>query len=230
MAKRKNNRTDIGFDSMILSESSPFAVKEAYKALRTNINFSLPDTDSKVIGFTSSDRSEGKSSTAVNTAISLAQIGKRVILVDCDMRRPSVASKLGVKGRPGLSDLLVGAASLTDCMRKTGEPTLDVMVAGSIPPDPTGLLESKQIGALIEKMRDHYDYVVIDLPPINTVTDAAILAKHIDGFLLVVRHNSTEFRQVEEMLKLMGLADAKILGFVYNDAPISDKGNYAYYG
>lgn len=232
MIKTKSKNTRVpqsDFDMLLLKDTSPFAVREAYKALRTNISFSIPGTDSKVLGVTSANRAEGKSATAINTAISFATLGKRVILVDCDMRLPSIANKLKLKGRPGLTDYLIGEATLTECMRSALGGMLDVMVSGSIPADPTGLLASEHIVKLIEKMKEHYDYVIIDFPPINTVTDAAILSKAIDGFMLVVRHNSTEYKQVEQMLKSLKLANANILGFVYNDAPTSDKGKYGYY-
>lgn len=215
----------------LLREKSPFMMREAYKALRTNISFSLPGTDAKCIGVTSPSRGEGKSTNSVNVAISFAQIGKKVILLDCDLRLPTVASKLGVMGRPGLSDFLVGEASWDSVLRKDVE-GVDVVPAGSIPVDPTGLLESTQIETFFEKMREMYDYIIVDLPPMNVVADAAILSRCIDGYVLVVRHGETRNRDVAEMMRQLNMAGARVLGFVYNDAPVEGKRYYyrSYYG
>lgn len=215
--------------SLILTESSPFAIKEAYKALRTNVTFSLPGTESRCIGITSSDRAEGKSTNAINLAIAFSQIGKRVVLVDCDLRLPTIAAKLNVPGRPGLSNLLVGEARANDVLNHYAE-NLDIIPAGQIPRDPTGLLVSDFMGKFIAKLKEVYDYVIIDLPPVTKVTDAAILSKHIDGFLLVVRHENSHYGEISEMLRQLNLAEARILGFIYNDAPIEGKKNYYYYG
>lgn len=214
----------------VLTESSPFAVNEAYKTIRTNLTFSLPGNNPKIIGVTSANRSEGKSLTSVNIGISLAQIDKTVLIIDCDMRLPSVANKLNIKGRPGLSDYLTGNMAFNECVRAVTEHGISVLPAGSIPPDPTFLLESEYMGKMLEKLKEYYDYIILDLPPVNTVSDAAIVAKYADGFLLVVRHNETQFRQISEMLRRMEFAEAKVLGFIYNDAPVSNKGNYYYYG
>ena len=217
------------FKKLMLREKSPFAIKEAYKALRTKVSFSLPGTGCKVIGLTSANRSEGKSSTAVNLALSFAQIEKKVLLIDCDMRLPTVAGKLGLSNVPGLSDFLVGESDVGKILRRAENGYFDVLPAGNIPPDATGLLESDLMGELLTKLRERYQYIIIDLPPILSVTDAAILSRYIDGFLLVVRHESTEYRAVNEMLRQMRMAHAKILGFVYNDAPAMAKKYYSYY-
>ena len=227
--KTKNTDKAVKAKGFILTDKAPFAIKEAYKALRTNVTFSLPGTESKCIGFTSSDRAEGKTTNAINLGITFSQIGKRVVLVDCDLRLPTIATRLNIPGRPGLSNLLVGEARANDVVNHYAE-NLDVIPAGQLPRDPTGLLASEFMGKFIEKLKEIYDYVIIDLPPVTTVTDAAILSQHIDGFLLVVRHESSHYGNVAEMLRQLKLAEAKILGFVYNDAPIEGKKNYHYYG
>lgn len=212
----------------ILRAKSPFMVREAYKALRTNIAFSLPGSDAKCIGVSSANRGEGKSTNSVNLAISFAQIDKKVVLLDCDMRLPTVASKLGVRAKPGLSDYLVGEAELKDVIQHDVE-GVDVVPAGSIPPDATGLLESSQIEVLIKKMREHYDYIIIDLPPVNAVADAAILSRCMDGYVLVVRHGNTKNRELSEALRQLRMAGARVLGFIYNDAPVEGKRYYYSY-
>lgn len=226
------NKRSVDSKRSILREKSPFMMREAYKALRTNVAFSLPGNDAKCIAVTSGSRGEGKSYNSVNLAIAFAQIGKKVVLFDCDMRLPTVASKLGLKAKPGLSDYLVGEASLEEAIRRDVE-GVDVFPAGSIPPDPTGLLESTQIEDLIARMREEYDYIIIDLPPVNTVADAAILSRCIDGFLLVVRHGNTENKDIAEMLRQLKMVGARVLGFVYNDVPVEGKRyyyRYYYYG
>jgi capsular exopolysaccharide family len=213
---------------VILNEESPFALKEAYKSFRTNIIFSLPGTDGKVIGFTSAMRGDGKSTNCINTAISFAELGKKVILIDGDMRLPTVGEKLDIPTSPGLSDVLVGASKPSDAIIKKQE-NLYVLPAGRIPKDPTGLLQSKQIQAMFAKLKDVYEYVFIDLPPVTTVTDAAIIAPNIDGYVLVVRHEKTDIRDVNDAVKLLKIAEGKIIGILYNDAPTTQKKYYSYY-
>lgn len=213
----------------ILNDGSPFAVVEAYKALRTNVLFSLPSGGAKCIGITSATKSEGKSSTALNLAISFSQIGKRVLIIDCDMRLPTIASKLGIPGAPGLSDILVGNREVASALRQNGEFGITVLPSGTIPPDPTYLLESQRMKALMEILRKHFEIIIVDLPPVNSVADAAILAQQLDGFLLVVRHGVAEYHEVNSMLNQLRLANAKILGMVYNDAPVTGKSYYKHY-
>ena len=212
---------------MLLSEKTPFAVQEAYKALRTNVMFSLPGAGCKCVGVTSPCPGDGKSTTAANLAIALAQIGKRVLLVDCDMRLPTVASSFRLALTPGLSDFLVGQAKIEECVRQTDIPNLSVVPAGNIPPDSTGLLEARQIEHLFAAFRKICDYVVVDLPPVTSVPDAAILSKYLDGYLLVVRQKRTRHRDVVQMLKQLNLAEAKLLGFTTVGGD-SDKKSYSY--
>ena len=134
---------------MLLSDKSAFSVKEAYKTLRTNVMFSLPGKDSKCIGVVSPDRGDEKSSVAINLAISFSQINKKVIIVDCDLRLPTIASKLGIEAKPGLSNFLSGnQESDQPLIRRSSEYGIDIMTAGDIPPDPTALITSKQMELL----------------------------------------------------------------------------------
>lgn len=213
-------------DNLLLTENTPFVIKEAYKSLRTNVMFSLPGTECKCVGVTSASPSEGKSTTAINLAISLAQIGKRVLLIDCDMRIPAVASRFRIQAVPGLSDFLVGQARVEETVRQLDQFNLSVMPSGSIPPDPTGLLEAKQLEHLFTAFRKIYEYVIIDLPPVTSVADAVILSKYVDGFVLVAKEKFTEHRAVSEMLRQLRLADARILGFVTNGSTLHSKRKY----
>lgn len=219
MKVKKNKTAPVVFDpkKMLLSDSSPFTVKEAYKTLRTNVMFSLPGNESKCIGVVSADRGDGKSSVALNLAISFAQIKKKVIIVDCDLRLPTVASKLGIEAKPGLSNFLSGTQEREEpLIRRSKAYGIDIMTAGDIPPDPTILLESKQMMSFIELLRKYYDYIILDFPPITIVSDAVMLSGLVDGYLVVVRHNESEFQKINETLRQMEFAGSKALGFVYN--------------
>lgn len=212
----------------LLTQKLPFNVQEAYRSLRTNVMFALPGGGCKCIGVTSPTPGDGKSTTAANLAISLAQIGKRVILIDCDMRLPTIGAKFRVKSIPGLSDFLVGQARIEEVVRTLDSCELHILPSGNIPPDSTGLLEAKQLESLFNALRDVYDYVIVDLPPVVTVPDAVILSKYLDGYLLTIRHRQTVHRAVKEMLRQLQLAEAKIIGFVLTGSE-SDSGKYYKY-
>lgn len=216
MKKTEKKSVDIAKERFVLNEETPFHAKEAYKALRTNVMFSMPGNECKCVGITSAMPSEGKSTTAINLAISLAQIGKRVLLIDADMRIPSVAGRLKIKGAPGISDFLVGEVKIDDAARKVEEYGIHVLPAGNIPPDPTGLLEARQLEHLFSAIRKIYDFVIVDLPPVNSVPDAVILARYIDGYLVTVREKVTKHKEIVEALKQLKLANANIVGFVSN--------------
>lgn len=226
-----NKRSQRVGDSVeyILNENSPFTIQEAFKALRTNITFSLPGVTNYCIGFTSSNRSEGKSTSAINLAISYAQLGKKVILVDCDLRLPTVAAKLGIKGTPGFSDILVGEAKFAEAAKRVTKYGIDVLPAGNIPPDATKLLASKQAHTIIEGLKKYYDVILIDFPPVTTVADALLMKDVIDGYLLLVRNEYSDMRSVDAMMDQMKMAEANVLGFVYTHAPVTQKKYYAYY-
>lgn len=222
--KNKSNKFDSSL--MLLSDKAPWSAQEAYKALRTNITFSLPGTDCKIVCVSSGFQGDGKSINTINTAISFGQLGKKTLLIDCDMRLPTCATKLGAKGAPGLSDVLVGQSPLTEALQRDVH-GIDFISAGNIPPDPTWLIQSQQMGVMLEELRKFYDWIFIDLPPVTTVADASIISRYADGFLLVVRHESTEYRAIADMLSQLEMAGAKILGFIYNDLS-QNEGRYYY--
>ena len=225
---RNNKKTELlNEQKQVLSEASAWPVQEAYKALRTNLMFSLPGNESKVIGVTSALQRDGKSINAVNMAISFAQLGKKVVLVEADLRMPTVSKKLGCKSVPGLTDVLVGQNCLMDVTQSSKDyRMLSVIPAGNIPPDPTWLLQSTQMKTILKALRSAYDYIFLDLPPVTSVADAAILAPLLDGYVIVVRDETTEYRAVADSLDQLRLAKAKVIGFVYNDADISGGNKY----
>ena len=213
--------------SSILNEDTPWAIKEAYKTLRTNVTLSLPDEGHRIIAFTSAEPHDGKTTNAINFAISLGQIDKKVLLIDCDLRKPMVAKMLELDSSAGLSDMISGQARARDVLLHSSEHSIDVIPAGNLTPDPTLLLQSDRMKMTIQELKKVYDYIVIDLPPATVVTDASLLADIIDGFILVIRHNTTDYRSVSDMMEQLNLANAQIIGFVYNDATAGE-GHYDY--
>jgi len=200
----------------ILTEKSDFFMREAYKTLRTNVNFSLADAEGcKVLLMTSSFQGEGKSITALNLAISLVEDGNRVLLVDCDLRRPKLGRLVQIARQNGLSDLLINPELLkeTVCAYREG---LDIILAGRIPPNPSELLGSQAMANLILSMRKKYDYIILDTPPVNMVTDSAVLAGRSDGVLFVVRANQSERGAVIHAVEQLDYVKAKVLGFILN--------------
>lgn len=203
-----------------------FAAAEAYKLLRTNIMFSFSGTEAcRIIGMTSSVRGEGKSLTATNLAYTMAETGKRILLIEGDMRLPTLARRLRLAKAPGLSNLLVGMNSVNEAIQAFRSElddgnviSLDVMVSGEVPPNPSELLGSERMLNLLQVLRDHYDYIVLDLPPVTAVTDAVIACRLVDGMLLVVRRDHAVRSSVNETLRQLRQVDARILGFVFNGA------------
>lgn len=212
--KQKRSHPTTERKSFLLDDQTAFVVQEAYKSLRTNVIFALPGSSCKCIGITSSMSGDGKSTTAVNLAISLAQIGKKVLLIDCDLRLPTIAAKMGIRPSPGLSDFLIGAARIDEAICNVTKFGIHVLPASDIPADPTGLLESRQMEHLFSALRRNYEFVIVDLPPVTAVSDALILSRCLDGFLLIIAEKRTEHRAVAEMLRRMRMAKAKVLGFV----------------
>lgn len=212
-----------------LCEGLNFAAAEAYKLLRTNLQFSMPEKACRIVGVTSSIRGEGKSTTSINLAYTLAQSGKRVLLIDADMRLPSTASRLEISGKPGLSNLLAGLNGEKNCMKPSGRfENWFIMPAGDIPPNPSELLGSERMHSLLERYEKYFDYVVIDLPPIGVVTDALVLSQWMDGLILVVRQNYTERKALADTMYQIKKIGSKFLGFVMTDAAVGE-GSYKHY-
>lgn len=213
----------------ILNKSSSFQVQEAYKTLRTNIRFALHGNGCKKFCITSALASEGKSITMLNLAISFAQTGQRVLLVDADLRRPSLARLLVEKASPGLSNVLAGLCTEEEAIRKEMYPSLDVMFSGEIPPNPSELLGGDSMRQFIDRMSAKYDYILVDMPPVGIVSDACVAAEMLDGVLFLVRQNASEKDAVSRSVKQLELAGAKLLGFVLNGAGNEKSKNYKGY-
>jgi len=212
----------------LLSAKSNFFVREAYKTLRTNVSFALADEEKcKVIVVTSSLQGEGKSITAVNLAISYAMTDRKVLLIDCDLRRPKLGRLMKISTDVGLSNLIVNPKLVNEAVQATEVRGLDIIQAGSIPPNPSELLGSPRMQKIISEMRNHYDYIILDTPPINMVTDAVVLAPYSDGVIFLVRANRSERGAIIHAIEQLEYAKAKVLGFVLNDVDIV-KTHYGY--
>ncbi len=223
---RNNKKSAEDNKSAKIGPEMDFASAEAYNLLRTNIAFSLPDKEgSRVIGVTSPCPREGKSTTSENLAYSLAAAGHKVILVDADMRRATIADTLHIPASPGLSNYLSEQAEGT--VRKgVLHEKMDVIPAGDMPPNPSELIGSERMRQLIERLRGEYDYVIVDLPPVKAVADPIAASKFIDGMIIVVRHERSRRREVTDAIRQLKMVDAKLLGFVYNGV---FKGKSRYY-
>ncbi len=211
---------------LLLGPNSSFYIQEAYNTLRTNIRFAIPGEGCKRLCLTSGLASEGKSTTILNLAISFAETGSRVLLIDADMRRPSLARLLIEKATPGLSNVLAGLCPMEDAVRKNIRPNLDVIFAGEIPPNPLELLGHPRMKALIDEMSNRYDCILMDTPPVGIVSDACEVANVTDGVLFLVRQNATDKEAVIRGVKQLELSKSRLLGFVLNG--IIDESNKGY--
>ena len=204
---------------------------EAFRALRTSLLLSTPGGEPQVILMTSSTPSEGKTTTAMNLAAVLAQRGVRVLLVDADLRRPAVHHRLGMDGKVGLASVLAGSVALEDAVQSLSElPQLDVLVSGPIPPFPTEMLGSNVMHTLLQKARGIYTHIVLDSPPLLSVTDSVILSHEVDTVLLVVRHGKSSKHAVRRGRELLARAGAPLTGIVFNAVDSNSPEYYAYYG
>lgn len=222
----RNKKDTKSITDNVLSENSPFFVKEAYKALRTNLVFSLTESGGKIILFTSPGAAEGKSTNCLNTAITFAETGVKVCVMDCDLRKPNLARLNNEKGNPGLSNVLVNLNSLDEVIRKSKYPNLDCIYSGNIPPNPAELLVSGKMDKTLEELASKYDYVFIDTPPINVVTDTTLLVGRASGVLLVVRQGETTKEDLSDALQQLEFVKAKVLGVLFNDFKLEQNNKY----
>ena len=205
-----------------------FASSEAYNLLRTNLSFALAGKEggAKLLGVSSPCPQEGKSFTSINLAYSLAKDGQKVLLIDGDMRRPSVAGVLEMSRTPGLSNLLAGGKVEDIVHVGTLHENLDVLLSGDIPPNPSELLGSERMKKIMGEFSEKYDFVIVDLPPVTAVADPLVMSKLIDGIVVVVRHGYTRKRNVRETVRQLTFSGVRILGFVYNGFRYGSSGYY----
>ena len=233
----KKHNKKISSEDTILSPTAPFAFSEAYKMLRTNIKFATMNKHKKLL-ITSSVPNEGKSTVAINIAISLAETGAKVLIIDCDMRNPCVHKYIRVRNLrgAGLSSVLAGSADVNDSIvtyKRGDDAIFDFIPVGSIPPNPAELLGSETMKDLLDMLSEHYDYIICDTPPVTVVSDTAILSRYCDGVLLVIKQKFSTKQQVQEAKQNLESVGATILGTILNQYNIADdrkksSGHYGY--
>ncbi len=212
-----------------LHKNLEFTALEQYKLIRANLNFTLPgDEKCPIIGVTSSMRGEGKSTTAVNLAYVFAEKGSKVLLIDADLRIPSIAKKLRIPNTPGLTNLLIDRSGEVSGFQPYLLDNWYVLPAGDIPPNPSELLGSSKMKNVLTKLRGMFDYIIVDLPPVNIVSDAVSISSFISGMIVVIREERTEKKELERCFRQLKLSNVHILGCVMNEAKTGG-GSYGKY-
>lgn len=206
-------------------------ISEAYRSIRTNIEFSNLDEEIKTIVVTSSQQNEGKSTVIANLAASFASLDKKILILDGDLRNPTIHRMFGLSNINGLSEVLTGQKEFIECIQKSKVDGLHILTGGKIPPNPSEMLASKKMKKFIETIKEHYDYVFIDAPPIGIVTDAGIISAFCDGTVLVVASKEAEVEGIKIAKDRLEKVNANILGVVLNkyEAEGNAYGYYNYY-
>ena len=206
-------------------------ISEQYRTIRTTIEFKMIDQGIKSFLVTSSEASAGKSTTIANLAITFAQQGKKVLLIDADLRKPTVNLTFKVQNRVGLTNVLMNQSSITDAQQRTRvSENLTIISSGPIPPNPSELLGSIAMKRLIESVTEFFDVILIDTPPLSLVTDAQVLSNYVGGVVIVAQANQTKKDGLLRTKKLLNQVQANILGVVLHGAEMSDSNSYYYYG
>lgn len=226
---RKTEDKEEGAEHIIPFRGGHSPAAESFRRLRTNLQFLNVDNPPRVLVVTSSVAAEGKSETAINLSLALAESGSRVLLIEADLRRPLVVSYMSMPDKVGLTNILSGQAEFADVVQETRHDGVDLLACGPLPPNPSELLASDMARHLIDELRSKYDYVIIDSPPLLPVTDGALLARITDGALLVVRSHRTTGDQVTQAVDNLAKADANLLGIVTVANKPAKKGSAGYY-
>lgn len=217
---------------MVANKEMPFHYVEAYKSLRTNLKFIAKANNAKSFVFTSAVPEESKSNMAINLAITLAEDGNKVIIVDCDLRKPVIQKYLKIsRNHKGLTNIIAGEVDLEKSILSFSDINIDVLIAGTVPPNPSELLASNRMEEIINKLKSEYDYVIIDAPPVSVVTDAAIVGAYVDGAILVVRSKFASTDVIKLAKKKLEDVNIKIFGVVltrFNNKNSNKKGAYSY--
>lgn len=225
---KKNERLPISRSrKFIVNDDTQFVITEAYKTARTNLIFSLAPCKSKISVVTSCSPSEGKSTNCLNMAITMAQMGASVLIIDADMRKPVVHSLLSIDNKSGLSNILGGITEdVAQVITPKVRPSLDVLTSGPIPPNPAELLSSKKMEQLLALVGKHYDYVFIDTPPVTVVSDAFLMNEMTAGMIFVIKEDSTTHAAINEALERIRMTNGKVLGFIKTNC--NSKGKHGY--
>ncbi|MTI46822.1 CpsD/CapB family tyrosine-protein kinase [Sporosalibacterium faouarense] len=216
-------------DRNVITQKNPKSpTAEAYRTLRTNIQFSNIDKEVNTIAVTSSGPSEGKSTTTANLAVTMAQTGKKVLLIDCDLRKPRIHELFGLSNLRGLTNILTEDIELEQAIQNTETDNLEILSSGIIPPNPSEILGSQKMEKFLNKLKESYDVILLDTPPVNLVTDAAVLANKVDGTILVCAVGQASIEEAKNSKALLEKVNANILGVVLNKVPIKQSGYYRY--
>ena len=225
--KNKEKKSNI---NTTLSKTAKFEISEAYKMARTNMMFAISTDEKHTVVFTSCSSHEGKSTTCINMAISLAKTGIKTLLIDGDMRKPTVHRRLKIKSKVGLSNLLGGFCSVDDAIIPSSTENLYVIPAGTIPPNPAELLASKKTGEILTELQGKYDIILIDSPPVDIVVDSLLINPYVSGIVFIVKENSTTHPEIKKVISKIQMVDGKIIGFIKTScAPKQTSGNYGKY-
>ncbi|MDE8675353.1 CpsD/CapB family tyrosine-protein kinase [Priestia aryabhattai] len=229
--KAQKNDKMLTLKRRLLAHNSPKdPVAEQYRTIRTNIQFSNVDQDIKTIVLTSSGAEEGKSTTSANLATVYAQQGLKVLLIDADLRKPTGHYTFRLENHIGLTNVLTRQSTLAQAVQESEIPHLSVLTSGPIPPNPSELLASAQMAELLKEMKQQFDMIIFDTPPILAVADAQILANQVDGTILVVSSGKTEKDAALKSKELLSNAKGKLLGVVLNNRKVEEGNYYYYYG
>jgi len=211
-----------------LSSYAP-SVEEAYRTLRSNIQFCCFDKRVKTLTVTSCTPNEGKTTTAINLAVFGAKAGSNVLLVDCDLRKPVIARRLGIRNPLGLTNFITGHATLDRVVNETHIPNLSIISCGPIPPNPAEMLSSKMFSSFLSNMKEFYDIIIADTPPLSGIIDAAIIASKTDGTVLVISSGGVEYKLAKQVITQLEHANANILGIALNKVKRKYYGRYYQY-
>ena len=214
---------------LITDKTIPFNIMESYKAMRTNLIFSLSTSDKKIVAVSSALPGEGKSTISANLAIAFSQLNEnKVLLIDADMRKPVQHKLFNVKNNAGISEYLGKMKPKDECIKKSDIPNLDIIPSGSLPPNPSELLGSEQMKKLLSEVSAEYDYIIIDMPPVNLVSDPLTIGNSISGMVVVTHYGKTTYDDVDELMRKVQTSDTKILGLVLNEIKSKHNGKYGY--
>ena len=228
--KKKSKKSDAQMKRwLITDERVAFSAVEGYKSIRTNIMFALTTTKKQIFAISSPNPSDGKSTTAANTALAFAQASKRVLLIDADMRKPIMHRIFHTDNSAGLSTLVAAMSNEEESIRRNVAENMDLLPSGPLPPNPSELLASAQFQTLLEQLRSTYDYIIIDTPPMNMVSDAMVMHDWIGGIVVVVSYSQSTYEDISEVIKRADTSGANVLGFVVNNVLESKSGSYSKY-
>lgn len=218
-----------GLYDLIVNNRPKSPISEAYRSLRTNVQFANLDNNMKTILITSATPGEGKTSTLINLAVAMAQNDEKVMIIDCDMRKPRIHKTLGISNKLGLAEYLMSGEDISRFIHTIDALNIDVMTSGKIPTNPSELLHSKVMKKMVEFIKSKYDYVFFDSPPVVPVTDAVVMSSYIDGAILVVESGGVEIDLIKRAKELLISSGIEILGVVLNKIPMNDPKAYQSY-